>query len=83
LLRDRPEVLMVVAARPTFVHPIQAVVLAEFREMPAMRLTMSQVCRLWSLPRDEAEAVVRHLVSRGLLAVDDRGRVCRPEDVTP
>ena len=74
---------MVVAARPTFVHPIQAVVLAEFREMPAMRLTMPQVCRLWGLPRHEAEAVVRHLVGRGLLAVDGRGRVCRPEDVTP
>jgi hypothetical protein len=74
---------MMVAARPTFVHPIQSVVLAEFREMPAMRLTMPQVCRLWGLARQEAEAVVRHLVARGLLAVDGRGRVCRPEDVTP
>ena len=74
---------MVVAARPTFVHPIQAVVVAEFREMPAMRLTMPQVCRLWSLPRHEAEAVVRSLVAKGLLVIDERGRVCRPEDVTP
>lgn len=36
---------MVVAARPSFVHRIQSVVLAECREMPAMRLTMPQVCR--------------------------------------
>jgi hypothetical protein len=74
---------MMVAARPTFVHPIQPVVLGEFREMPAMRLTMPQVCRLWGLARHEAEALVRGLVARGLLAIDGRGRVCRPEDVTP
>jgi hypothetical protein len=53
----------------------------EFSEMPGMRLTIPQVCRLWTLTRPEAEAVVGSLVERGLLAVDDGGRVCRPQDL--
>jgi hypothetical protein len=53
----------------------------EFDEMPGMRLTLEQVCRLWALARPEAEAVVRSLVERGVLAIDERGRLCRPEDL--
>ena len=74
---------MTAVARALIATPIQAIILAEFREMPAMRLTMPQICRLWGLTKQDAEAAVRALMRRGLLAVDGRGRVCRPEDVTP
>jgi hypothetical protein len=53
----------------------------EFREMPGMRLTLPQVCRLWTLTKSEAEAIVCALVDRGMLALDDGGRVCRPQDL--
>ena len=64
--------------RPT---PLESIVAAEFREMPGMRLTMPQVCRLWGLTQTAAETLVISLVRRGLLALDARGRLCRPEDV--
>jgi DNA-binding IclR family transcriptional regulator len=58
-----------------------SIICGEFDEMPGMRLTISQVCRLWTLTRSEAEAIVASLVTRGVLAVDDGGRVCRPQDL--
>jgi hypothetical protein len=60
---------------------IGSIICGEFNEMPGMRLTVSQVCRLWTLTRSEAEAIIGSLVKRGLLAVDDSGRVCRREDL--
>jgi hypothetical protein len=60
---------------------IGSIICGEFNEMPGMRLTLSQVCRLWTLTPSEAEAVVGSLVKRGMLAVDDGGRVCRPQDL--
>jgi hypothetical protein len=60
---------------------LESIIAAEFREMPGMRLTMPQVCRLWGLTHASAETLVRSLVRRGLLSLDARGRVCRPEDV--
>jgi hypothetical protein len=59
-----------------------AIMCGEFAEMPGMRLTFAQVCRLWTLTPSEAEAIVRALVERGRLAVDDGGRVCRPQDLS-
>jgi hypothetical protein len=59
-----------------------AVISGEFDEMPGMRLTLEQVCRLWALTRPDAEAIVRSLVERGALAIDGRGRLCRPEDLS-
>jgi len=58
-----------------------SIISAEFNEMPGMRLTFAQVCRMWTLTRAEAQAVIGSLVERGLLAVDDSGRVCRPQDL--
>jgi hypothetical protein len=49
--------------------------------MPGMRLTLSQVCRLWTLTTSEAEVIIHSLVERGVLAVDDGGRVCRTQDL--
>jgi hypothetical protein len=60
-----------------------SIVAAEFDEMPGMRLTMDQVCRLWALSRPEAEVIVRSLVRRGSLTLDARGRVCRLDDFAP
>jgi hypothetical protein len=57
------------------------IISGEFDEMPGMRLTLEQVCRLWALARPDAEAVVQSLVERGVLAIDKQGRVCRPADL--
>ena len=62
---------------------IWTIICGEFNEMPGMRLTMAQVCRLWTLTKSEAETIVRSLVERGVLAVDDGGRVCRAQDLDP
>jgi hypothetical protein len=60
---------------------LDAVIGAEFDEMPGMRLTLPQVRRLWNLSADEADHILRGLVGRGALTFDRRGRVCRPADV--
>ncbi|HEY8551446.1 MAG TPA: hypothetical protein VIL35_15925 [Vicinamibacterales bacterium] len=70
-------------ARMTVDHTLPRIILAEFDEMPAMRLTMAQVCRLWGLTRPAAEAIIGRLVARGRLAIDRLGRVCRPDDLEP
>jgi hypothetical protein len=62
------------------VSALDTIISAEFDEMPGMRLTMPQVCRLWSLTAREADDVIRSLIARGVLTLDRRGRVCRPED---
>lgn len=70
------------AASPATNTRIGSIICGEFNEMPGMRLTLAQVCRLWTLPRAEAERIVRSLVEHGALAVDDGGRVCRPQDLS-
>jgi len=46
----------------------------EFREMPGMRLTLDQACRLWTLDRDKCAGVLARLVAGKFLEVDDNGR---------
>ena len=72
---------MMATAMSVRVNALDTIILGEFDEMPGMRLTMPQVCRLWCLQIREAEEIVRSLTGRGLLAVDRRGRVCRPADL--
>lgn len=60
---------------------LDSIISGEFDEMPGMRLTMAQVRRLWNLSAAEAEHIVRVLVGRGALTFDQRGRVCRPNDL--
>lgn len=72
---------MTATVRGTRTSGIGAIICGEFNEMPGMRLTLAQVCRLWTLTRSEAEAVVGALVEGGVLAVDDGGRLCRPQDL--
>ena len=40
---------------------------AEYREMPGLRLTERQMQRLWGLDRGTCAAVIRMLVTRGVL----------------
>jgi DNA-binding IclR family transcriptional regulator len=49
-------------------------VAAEFREMPGMRLTESQVTRLFDLSPVDCCAVLERLVESRLLKRDDAGR---------
>ena len=54
---------------------------AEFREMPGLRLTSSQAARLWSLPADDAAAILDVLVARGVLGRAHDGQYCRPQEI--
>jgi hypothetical protein len=42
----------------------------EFNEMPGMRLTHDQFCRLWHLARPEADRVISSLTASGFLRRD-------------
>ena len=39
----------------------------EYREMPGLRLTFPQACRLWNMGREECDAVLQALVKEGFL----------------
>lgn len=60
---------------------LDAVICGEFNEMPGMRLTIAQVCRLWALTPAQAAAAIGSLVAGGVLTLDAAGRVCRPQDL--
>ena len=49
-------------------------VLAEFREMPCMRLTAAQAERLFGLRADISQRVIETLIHDGRLRRDDEGR---------
>jgi hypothetical protein len=53
---------------------------AEFREMPGMRLTESQIRRLWNLPGDVCEMVLDQMCRAGQLVRDETGRYFRGRD---
>lgn len=61
----------------TGLERIKALVDAEFREMPGMRLTEAQVRRLWSLSPAECRTVLTDLVDTGRLFRDASGRYTR------
>ena len=46
----------------------------EYREMPAMRLTIDQAMRLWDLDRQTCSDLFASLVAARFLDVDDDGR---------
>ena len=46
----------------------------EYREMPAMRLTIEQAMRLWDLDRQACVNVLDSLVASRFLQIDDTGR---------
>jgi hypothetical protein len=45
----------------------------EFREMPGLRLTISQACRLWQVDVTTCEAVLHALLAEGFLAQTSNG----------
>lgn len=49
-------------------------VLAEFREMPCLRLTAAQAQRLFGLRQDVSVRIIGQLVRDGLLRLDPDGR---------
>ena len=56
--------------------PMAAIVEAEFREMPGMRLTPAQAQRLWHLSAEECAGVLEYLMLRGQLQRDRKGQYC-------
>jgi hypothetical protein len=51
----------------------------EYGEMPGLRLTLAQACRLWQLDRPTCEAILDHLVDdRFLLRTRDGAFVALP-----
>jgi hypothetical protein len=51
----------------------------EYREMPGLRLTLAQACRLWQLDAPTCEAVLGHLVDdRFLFRTRDGAFVALP-----
>jgi hypothetical protein len=40
---------------------------AEFREMPGLRLTLAQACRLWGLDVTSCESILGRLLDEGFL----------------
>lgn len=65
---------------PSGGQEIISAVVGEFNEMPGMKLTREQICRLWHLPRDEAEQVIGSLVASGFLRKDSHNRYGRAID---
>ena len=52
----------------------------EFNEMPGMKLTRDQFCRLWHLERKTAERVIKSLTTSGFLRKDGADRYGRVID---
>ena len=46
---------------------------SEYSEMPGLRLTLAQACRLWHLERADCERVLRTLVTAQVLAQTQDG----------
>ncbi len=49
-------------------HPLARRILGEFKEMPGLKLTVSQAQRLFGLGRSECESLLRTLTNAHLLA---------------
>jgi hypothetical protein len=45
----------------------------EFSEMPGLRLTLEQACRLWQLEVSVCKPLLAHLVREGFLCKTDSG----------
>ena len=50
---------------------------AEFEEMPCLRVTVSDACRLFGLPDPAASWVLRRLANDGFLTCTPRGEYLR------
>jgi hypothetical protein len=50
--------------------------IAEYREMPGLRLTVAQAARLWHIEGHDCQAALDGLVTQGLLARTAQGEYC-------
>ncbi len=55
-------------------------ILAEYREMPGLRLTLRQAARLWAMDAVHCQAILDALVASGSLRRDPTGKYCLPCD---
>lgn len=55
-------------------------ILAEYREMPGLRLTLRQAARLWPLDTVDCQAILDTLVAAGSLRRSPKGEYCLPCD---
>ena len=53
--------------------PLVARVRGEYGEMPGLRLTFAQACRLWQMDAAACESVLQVLIAEGFLARTDEG----------
>jgi hypothetical protein len=53
-------------------------ILTEFDQQPGLRLTFSQVRRLWDLPEERCREALAYLVRSCLLRLDAHGQYCLP-----
>ena len=53
-------------------------ILAEYREMPGLRLTLRQAARLWALDTVDCQAILDTLVAAGSLRRSPKGEYCLP-----
>jgi DNA-binding IclR family transcriptional regulator len=51
-------------------------ILSEFDDQPGLRLTFSQIRRLWDVPEIECHEALAYLVRRGLVRRDAKGQYC-------
>jgi hypothetical protein len=67
--------------------PSEQVLLArmrgEYREMPGLRLTVPQACKLWQLDRDRCLGLLEQLVTEGTLHRRSDGAYCGFPAVRP
>jgi len=60
-------------------------ILSEFHDQPGLRLTFSQIRRLWDRPESECREALAYLTRSALLRCDANRQYClaRPEERTP
>ncbi len=58
-------------------------ILAEYREMPGMRLTIAQAARLWALDLASSEILLRSLAATGKLRHSATGQYSSPTNQDP
>ena len=56
-----------IAALPPFTHDLNAMVRAEYLEMPGLCLTVAQAARLWNVGREECLQTLDALTRAGFL----------------
>lgn len=60
----------------TALNDLPVRILCEFDEQPGLRLTFSQIRRLWDAPEGECREALAYLLSTELLRRDANGRYC-------